>query len=120
MTAVLEWAGDDAVPVPAPVIQSVPVLPPPLPPAPTAPPAPPPPPAPVVSKAAGAKGNPANWITNDDYPSRALRDEGLENRRRAATSRVRCTAERHFAFRSSSGFCRSADNPVPLHFPGVK
>ena len=30
---------------------------------------PPAPPALVVSKAAGAKGNPADWITNDDYPS---------------------------------------------------
>lgn len=60
-----------ALPAPAPVIMSTPTLPPPLPPAPTAPPAPP---APVISKAAGAKGNPANWITTDDYPSRALRD----------------------------------------------
>lgn len=30
---------------------------------------PPAPVAPFVSKAAGAKGNPADWITNDDYPS---------------------------------------------------
>jgi len=49
--------------------------PPPAPP-PAAPPAPPPPPPPpTVSKAAGARGNPANWITNDDYPSSAIRDE---------------------------------------------
>lgn len=44
-----------------------------------APPPPPPPPAPPrVSKAADAKGNPADWITTDDYPSSALRagDEG--------------------------------------------
>src|SRR5438874_1822475 len=34
----------------------------------TAPPAPPPPPPPVISQAAGAKGDPAQWITNDDYP----------------------------------------------------
>jgi periplasmic protein TonB len=31
--------------------------------------------APVVSKAAAAKGNPADWITNDDYPSDALSAE---------------------------------------------
>lgn len=43
----------------------------------TAPPAPPPPPPPVVSQAAGAKGNPADWITNDDYPPAAQR-EGRE------------------------------------------
>jgi protein TonB len=54
---------------------ATPVLPPPLPPAPTAPPAPPPPPKPQVSKAAGATGDPRQWITNDDYPPRALRDE---------------------------------------------
>ncbi len=49
--------------------------PPPAPP-PSAPPAPPaPPPPPVVSKAAAPRGNPASWITSDDYPSRALRDE---------------------------------------------
>ncbi|MEG3178037.1 TonB family protein [Sphingomonas sp. RB3P16] len=33
------------------------------------------PPAAVVSKAAGPKGNPADWITNDDYPSDALSAE---------------------------------------------
>ena len=39
-------------------------------------PAPVPVPAPpAVSKAAGAKGNPADWITNDDYPSDALSAE---------------------------------------------
>jgi len=62
------------LPSPAPPIPSPP-LPPPEPPRPTAPPAPPPPPVPQISKAAGAKGNPASWITNDDYPPRALRDE---------------------------------------------
>jgi len=41
--------------------------------APPAPPAPPPPPR--VSQAAGAKGNPADWVTTDDYPSSALRSE---------------------------------------------
>lgn len=48
----------------------------------TAPPASPPPPRPVVSQAAGAKGDPAQWITNDDYPPSALRDE------RQGTSRI--------------------------------
>ena len=66
---------------PPPVVQlpqpPVYVAPPPPPaPPPAAPPAPPaPPPPPTVSKAAGARGNPANWITNDDYPSSAIRDE---------------------------------------------
>jgi len=59
---------------PPPMIQSVP--------APPvihqeAPPAPPPPPKPVISQAAGAKGDPAQWITNDDYPPGAMR-EGRE------------------------------------------
>ncbi|MCW2366520.1 protein TonB [Sphingobium sp. B7D2B] len=56
---------------------TAPVLAPPPPPTPPppAPPAPPPPPAPVVSKAAGARGNPASWITSDDYPAGARRDE---------------------------------------------
>jgi protein TonB len=40
----------------------------------TAPPAPPPPPPPVISQAAGAKGDPAQWITNDDYPPGAQRE----------------------------------------------
>jgi periplasmic protein TonB len=51
----------------------IPPAPPPV--APPAPPAPPPPPAPVVNKAAGPKGNPASWITNDDYPQSSLRAE---------------------------------------------
>jgi protein TonB len=29
----------------------------------------------VVSKAAGAKGNPAEWISTDDYPPSSLRAE---------------------------------------------
>jgi len=58
----------------APPIVSVPA-PPPVVITPTAPPAPPPPPAPVVSKAAGAKGDPAQWVTSDDYPPSALREE---------------------------------------------
>jgi protein TonB len=47
---------------------------------PTAPPAPPspavapaPPAAPVINKAAGAKGNPAEWVSTDDYPPSSLR-----------------------------------------------
>lgn len=68
----------------APPIQTVTTIPPSAPPVPiAAPPVPaapiaPPPPKPVVSKAAGAKGNPADWITTDDYPSRSLAngDEG--------------------------------------------
>lgn len=58
----------------APPIVSVPT-PPPVVITPAAPPAPPPPPAPVVSKAAGAKGDPAQWVTSDDYPPAALREE---------------------------------------------
>lgn len=58
----------------APPIVSVPT-PPPVVITPAAPPAPPPPPAPVVSKAAGAKGDPAQWVTSDDYPPSALREE---------------------------------------------
>ncbi len=40
-----------------------------------APPAPPPPAPPRVSQAAGAKGNPADWVSTDDYPPGALREE---------------------------------------------
>ena len=58
------------------VIQTAPTAPPYVPTPVAAPPAPPAPPAaPVVSKAAGAKGNPADWITNDDYPAEAIRSE---------------------------------------------
>lgn len=39
------------------------------------PPPPPPPAAPKISKAAGAKGDPASWVSQDDYPPRALREE---------------------------------------------
>ncbi|MDE2560775.1 MAG: energy transducer TonB [Sphingomonadales bacterium] len=62
---------------PAPQIQAV-TTPPPaappmvvLPPPPAAPPAPPPP-RPVPGT---PKGNPGNWVTTNDYPSRALREE---------------------------------------------
>lgn len=40
-----------------------------------APPAPPPPPRPVISQAAGPKGNPGSWVTTDDYPASAIRDQ---------------------------------------------
>ena len=56
------------VPTPPPVFVPTPIAAPPAPPAPA-------PPSNVVSKAAGAKGNPADWITNDDYPPSALRAE---------------------------------------------
>ena len=62
---------------PAPQIETV-TAPPPvaLPPAPVAVPAPPPPPAPRFQPvAARPKGNPGNWATTNDYPSRALREE---------------------------------------------
>lgn len=48
------------LPAPAPIV------------APAAPPAPPPPPPP---KQAVPKGNPGGWVTNDDYPTRAMREE---------------------------------------------
>ena len=59
------------------------VAPPPLPqqmappPAPPPPPPPPPmePPKPTMSQAARAKGNPGTWVTTEDYPSSALREE---------------------------------------------
>ena len=55
------------------IVPTVPVAPPPVI-TPTAPPAPPPAP-PKISKAAGAKGDPAQWITDADYPPAAQRDE---------------------------------------------
>jgi protein TonB len=42
---------------------------------PQAPPAPPPPPRPKMSAPAQPRGNPGNWVTTEDYPSRALREE---------------------------------------------
>lgn len=63
---------------PAPQVQTVNVAPPvALPPAPVAlPPAPAAPPPPRFSpKGAAPKGNPGNWATTNDYPSRALREE---------------------------------------------
>lgn len=58
----------------APIVQTVPMAPPPRI-TPTAPPAPPPPPAPRMSAPASPRGNPGNWVTTEDYPSRALREE---------------------------------------------
>ncbi|KQM63392.1 energy transducer TonB [Sphingomonas sp. Leaf17] len=58
------------VPTPPQVYVPTPIAAPPAPPAPVSPPAPP---APVVSKAAGAKGSPASWVSNDDYPPSAIR-----------------------------------------------
>ena len=73
---------------PPPIVQT-PTLAPPVMTVPTPPPVAPPitvaaapaPPAPVVSQAAQAKGNPASWITNDDYPPEAIRMEqqGVSN-----------------------------------------
>ncbi|OYZ47030.1 MAG: energy transducer TonB [Novosphingobium sp. 16-62-11] len=63
---------------PAPQVQTVNVAPAiPAPPAPVALPAPPaaPPPPRFTPKAAAPKGNPGNWATSNDYPSRALREE---------------------------------------------
>ena len=52
---------------PPPVYVPAPIAAPPV-----APPAPPPP---VINKTAGAKGDPAQWITNDDYPPSSIRAE---------------------------------------------
>ena len=68
--------------VPPPIVQTQTAAPPiytvPTPP-PAAPPitvsAPPAPPAPVISQAAAAKGNPGSWVSSDDYPPAALREE---------------------------------------------
>lgn len=61
----------------APPMQTVNTAPPPVI-TPTAPPAPPPPPAPPAPKLASPaqpRGAPGSWVTTDDYPSRALREE---------------------------------------------
>ncbi|MPT47987.1 MAG: energy transducer TonB [Sphingobium sp.] len=60
-----------------PIVTSPTPAPPPplaLPPTP-APPAPPPPAPPKAAVKAQPRGNPASWVTSDDYPSRALREE---------------------------------------------
>lgn len=66
----------NVAPVSAPVIETVSVAPPPAPPAPVlAPPAPSAPPPPRFTPVGAApKGNPANWVTTEDYPSRPLRE----------------------------------------------
>lgn len=70
-----------APPVSAPVVTSTPTPPPYVPPTVTATPAPPAPPAPPAvvapdrSRAARPRGNASSWVTNDDYPSSALREE---------------------------------------------
>lgn len=61
-------------PPPAPVVLIAP---------PAAPPAPPPPR--FSPKGATPKGNPGDWVTTDDYPARALREE------RAGTTRIHMT-----------------------------
>ncbi len=65
------------VAVAPPQIQTVQTPPPPAPPVvlapPSAPPAPPPPR--FAAKGAVPKGNPGDWATTNDYPSRALREE---------------------------------------------
>lgn len=66
-----------------PQIQTQPTIPPPMPPAlrippaPVGPPPPPPPPPPpkFTPKSAQPRGNPGNWATTNDYPSRALRED---------------------------------------------
>ncbi|WP_295531509.1 energy transducer TonB [Novosphingobium sp. Chol11] len=61
----------------APTVETVTVAPPPAPVFTTAAPPPPPPPPPprFQPKGAAPKGNPGNWATSNDYPSRALREE---------------------------------------------
>ena len=58
----------------SPVIQTVPVAPPPII-TPQAPPAPPPPPPAKVTKAQSARGNLQSLFSGDDYPQDALRNE---------------------------------------------
>ncbi len=58
-------------PAPAPQVTSVATPPPPMPPLPPVVSAPPPP-RPVAR--AAPKGRPGDWVTSDDYPSRALRE----------------------------------------------
>lgn len=60
--------------VQAPPIVTAPVAPPPVIRAPVAPAPPPPPPKPSVAEALQARGNPGDWVTTDDYPPSALRN----------------------------------------------
>jgi len=66
------------VPAPPPVINTTPVIPPPPPITPPAPPAPPAPPPQHLAKPASPKGSPQSWVTDEDYPSAAIRsgDQG--------------------------------------------
>lgn len=70
-----------SISVAPPPIQTVTTIPPPRPPAviipppaPVAAPAPPPPPPPKRANPV-PRGNPGRWVSNDDYPSRAIREE---------------------------------------------
>ena len=64
-----------SIAVAPPALNTVPVAPPPPPViVPHAAPPPPPPPK-VAAQRATPRGNPGSWATNDDYPSRALREE---------------------------------------------
>lgn len=58
----------------APIVQTVREAPPVII-TPTAPPAPPPPPKPALQARASERGNSTLWVTTEDYPSRALREE---------------------------------------------
>ena len=61
---------------PIETVQTVtPMPPPPVYEAPPAPAAAPPPPPKFTAKPASPKGNPGNWATTNDYPTRALREE---------------------------------------------
>lgn len=62
---------------PPPMVYTAPVAPPPVitPTAPTAPPAPPAPPPPRTVEPARAKANLASYVSNDDYPQDAIRNE---------------------------------------------
>ncbi len=65
-------------PPPIQTVQTIPPKAPPAviipPPAPVAAPAPPPPPPPKRANPV-PRGNPGRWVSNDDYPSRAIREE---------------------------------------------
>lgn len=64
----------DIAPPQAPQLDTTPIPPPPAPPILPPPPSAPPPPR-FTPKSAVPKGNPGNWATTNDYPSRALREE---------------------------------------------
>ncbi len=68
-----------------PQIQTVQTPPPPAPPQLQAAPPPAPPPPRFSAKGAVPKGSPSDWVTTDDYPPRALREE------RTGTTRFRLT-----------------------------